>query len=323
MDDVYRTNALIKNQPTRYSFSPHLNHRATPEVEVAMPLWLDHFLKGDPALPETPRSELALKNADGIPSLRVTPAKHAWPVTRCEIYYSVDPDPRARFWRSAEITREGDTFTAKLPLHTLDLPLFAFANVHFTLPEPVSLAQLPGHGKPVSELCLSTLMHRVEPKELSGASIAITAKPTTLLDDFTHGLRDWYVLNAGNPTHQEMWTRKVTDPIYRGANGARLKLTLTMPKTNRITIVLQQNEWRGYRGQRATFVCEREVQSADAAQTLVLEAKDFISPDGALTSWEQIDQLGICAHYSRRGAAAKEVPLWNGPAVTFHHLEWI
>ena len=38
MDDVYRTNALIKDQPTRYAFSPHLNHRAIPEVEIAMPL---------------------------------------------------------------------------------------------------------------------------------------------------------------------------------------------------------------------------------------------------------------------------------------------
>ena len=96
-----------------------------------------------------------------------------------------------------------------------------------------------------------------------------------------------------------------------------------MPKTNRISIVLQQNEWRSYRGQRKTFACEREVPGADAAQTIELECKDFASPDGALTSWEQIDQLGICAHYSQRGAAAKEVPLWKGPAMHLGRLEWI
>jgi hypothetical protein len=56
MDDVYRTNALIPGQPTRYCWSPHLGHRLTPEVAVGMPLWLDQYLKDGPAVPETPRS---------------------------------------------------------------------------------------------------------------------------------------------------------------------------------------------------------------------------------------------------------------------------
>lgn len=323
MDDVYHTNALIPNQPTRYCFSPHLNHRLIPEVEVAMPLWFDHFLKGGPALPETPRSELVLKNADGVPSLRVTLQKHAWPAARCEIRYSVDPDPRARFWRSAEVVRDGDAFTAKLPLHALDLPLFAFANVFFTLPEPVSLKQLPGHNEPVREVCLSSLLRRVEAKQLSEAGVAATLQPTALIDDFAHGLRDWYQLNAGNLTHLETWTRKITDPVWRGPSGAKLKLTLQMPKTNRIAIVLQQNEWRNYRGPRRPFVCEREIQGSDADQIIVLGANDFVSPDGALTSWEQMDQLGICAHYSARGAAPNQPSLWNGPAPAFRRVEWI
>ena len=120
MDDVYRTNALIKNQPTRYCWSPHLNHRMIPEVAVAMPLWMDHYLKGGPALPETPRSELVLKNADNVPSMRVTPDAKTLPVARVEIYYSVDPDPRARFWRSAEVVKESEGCIAHLPIHTHD-----------------------------------------------------------------------------------------------------------------------------------------------------------------------------------------------------------
>lgn len=323
MDDVYRTNALIKNQPTRYCWSPHLNHRLIPEVEVGMPLWLDHFLKGGPALPETPPTELALRTADHIPQLRVAPVKHAWPAARCEVYYSVDPDPRARFWRSADVARDGDAFTARLPLHALDRPLFAFANVYFTLPEPISLKELPGHNEPVRELCLSSLLHRTEPAQLSEAGVAATAKPTTLIDDFNRGFRDWYQLNAGNLTHLETWTRKVTDPLYCGPSGARLKLTLKMPKANRMAIVLQQNEWRSYRGPKSTFICEREIPGTDAEQTIVFETKDFASPGGTLNSWDQIDQLGICAHYAPRGAAPKEVPLWNGAAMTLVRVEWV
>ena len=322
MDDVYRTNALIQNQPTRYCWSPHLNHRLIPEVAVAMPLWLDHYLKGGPALPETPRSELRLKSNDDVPMLRVRPDDQTLPIARVEIYYSVDPDPRARFWRSAEVVKEAEGYIAHLPLHTHDLPLFAFANVYHTLSRPVSLAAIPGSPKEVNEVCISSALHSHSAAEVKQANPKLSAKPSTLIDDFTHGLRDWYVLNAGNLTHQETWTRKVTDPMYRGPEGAKLKLTLKMPKTNKLTFAVRENEWRNYRGPRMTSICEREIQGSDVAQTIVLETKDFASEKGQLKSWSQIDQFGICAHNPDRGNAATPPPLWSGAAAEFVRLEW-
>ncbi len=284
MDDVYRTNALIPNQPTRYCWSPHLNHRLIPEVAVAMPLWFDHYLKGGPALPQTPTSELKLQTADHIPQLRVTPDKKSLPIARVDIYYSVDSDPRARFWRSAEVMREGDAFIAKLPLHTLDLPLFTFANVYYTLLKPKSLAQLRGESASIREVCISSLLHSADPLKLREAKVAATTTVSPVIDDFSHGLRDWYKLNAGNLTHQETWTRKITDPMYRSPDGAKLELTLKMPKTNHLTFVVRQNEWRNYRGQRATFTCERETQGSDAVQTIILAPTEFISDTGPLKS---------------------------------------
>lgn len=44
MDDVYRTDALIKSQPVRHAWSPHLEHRLSPEVSITLPLWFDHYL---------------------------------------------------------------------------------------------------------------------------------------------------------------------------------------------------------------------------------------------------------------------------------------
>ena len=322
MDDVYRTNALIPSQSTRYCWAPHLNHRLIPEVAVAMPLWFDHFLKGGPALPETPASELTLATADHIPLLRVTPDNKSLPVAHVEIYYSVDPDPRARFWRSANAEREGDAYVAKLPLHTLDLPLFAFANAIYTLPKPESLAQLPGEPRAVREVCISSLLHTAYPMDLSDARVVATAKVSALIDDFSHGLRDWYQLNAGNLTHQQSWTRKFTDPMYRGADGAKLKLTLIMPSANRLTFVLSENEWRSYRGPRKTFVCERSIPGSDTVQTAILEASDFSDDGGPLKSWAQIDQLGICAYNPERRDPAKSPPPWNGAAAKFLRLEW-
>jgi hypothetical protein len=325
MDDVYRTNSLIPGQPTRYSWAPHFNHRLTPEVAVALPLWLDQFLKGGPALPETPRSELVLQSPAGVPTLRVTPAKHPWPAARCDIYYSVDPDPRARFWRSADVARDGDSFLAQLPLHTLATPLFAFANIHFTLPEPVPMKLLPGNGEFVREVCLSSQLHSVTAAALRDAGVKPTVQPSALVDDFSRGLRDWFQLNAGNHAHLQTWTRKPTDPRWRGGAGAKLKLTFKLAQANSLAFVIHENEWRNYRGPRRTFVCERDLPGADAEQTLTLAPADFTSADGLLKSWADVDQFGICAYHAerpQRGQRPVRPAAWNGPGLQLVRLDW-
>ena len=324
MDDVYRTNGLIPNQSLRYSWTPHVNHRLSPEVAITMPLWFDQHLKGGPALPETPASKLVLQTAEHVPVLRVIPDSKSLRVARVEIYYSVDPDPRARFWRSADFTREGAAFVAKLPLHTLDLPLFAFANAYHTLSKPESLAAIPGNGKPVTELCLSSEFHTVTPAALKEAGVVASLKASPLIDDFAaaHGLRDWYPINEDHPPLVQHWTRKLTDPAWRGRDGAKLKLTLKMPTTNTLSFVVIENEWRSHRGPRKTFVCEREITGSDAEQTIILEAKDFVSDSGPLKSWDGVDQFAICRHFAERGTTATRKPSWTGPAPTFMRLEW-
>lgn len=322
MDDVYRTNALIPGQPLRYSWTPHFNHRLSPEVAVTMPLWLDHFLKGGPALPETPAASLELKTTDGVPRLRVH-TDNRWPAERCAIFYSVDPDPRARFWRSADVAREGDTFTAALPLESVERPLYAFANVYHAIPEPVSMKALPGNGDLVREVCLSSELRTATAAELTAAGGRARPVGGLLIDDFCHGWQDWYRLNVGNPVHWQNWTRKVTDPAWRGPDGAELAVTLTMPKTNRITVVLVENEWRSERGRRRTFTCTREVPGGTEPQTLSFTPADFVptdEKDGPLASWAQLDVLGLCGIFT--GERPARQPSWDGPLPEFHRVEW-
>lgn len=320
MDDVYRTNALIKNQPLRYGFSPHLNHRFIPEVAVTRPLWLDHFLKGGPALPETPKSEWQLKTSDGIPLIRVTPGKTSLPIARVDIYYSIDPDPRARFWRDAVAVKTGDVWEAKLPIMSLDEPLYAFANVYYTLPKAETLPNI----KSITEVCLSSQIHAAMSAELKAAGVRATDEKSLLIEDFARGWHDWYRLNEMNPQHWQSWTRKITDPKWRGPVGAKLALTLTLPETNTLTVVLSQNEWRSYRGKKATYVCRREVSGSTAPQTISLSLADFKTSDGlVLESWEQLDQLALCARFEESQTEKRPEPvLWKGEIPTFHRLEW-
>lgn len=322
MDDTYRTDALIRGQEVRHAWSPHFNHRLSPSVAVTMPLWLDHFLKDGPALPETPASELMLKTEDGIPKMRVTP-KGLLPVARCDIYYSTDPDPRARFWRSTEVERGNGTFSARLPLHALEAPLFAFANVYYTLPKAEVLHHLPGFDRPIAEVCLSTVLHHADTASMREAAVRVTDEGSTLLDDFSHGWRDWYQLNADNRDHWQHWTRKVTDPKWRGPAGAKLAVTLKIEQTNRIAIVVIENEWRGYRGRKKTFVCEKEITGSKEPQTLLLATTDFKDAEGesVLASWSQLDLLGLCAYFTPQGRPAS-VPRWAGAAPEFSRVEW-
>jgi len=144
-----------------------------------------------------------------------------------------------------------------------------------------------------------------------------------VVDDFAHGWRDWYRLNVGNPVHWQNWTRKVTDPAWRGPDGAALAIMLTMPKTNRITVVLVENEWRSERGPRRMFLCTREVPGGSAPQTLSFVPADFVptnEKDGPLTSWAQLDVLGICGFHPEERPARR--PAWDGPLPEFQRVEW-
>lgn len=324
MDDVYRTNALIPSQPTRFSWAPHLNHRLTAEVEVAMPLWFDQHLKGGPPLPETPASELLLETNNHIPQLRVKPDR-SWQIARCRVFYSVDPDPRARFWRSALVQTAGEEFVAELPLHSVERSLFAFASIDYRLPQPVSLQPLPGRREPAEELTISGLLTAATATALQQTRVAATLENTTLIDDFSRGLDDWYVLNRGNRSHQQIWTRKLTDPLYRGANGQRLQITLQVPETNTLTFVVHENEWRSYRGPRKTFVCDREIRGSSASQTVSLGCEDFQlngNPGESLQSWLDVDQFGVCSHFGERGQTAAPVRIWQGGDLQLLRAEW-
>jgi hypothetical protein len=144
-----------------------------------------------------------------------------------------------------------------------------------------------------------------------------------LIDNFANGWRDWYLLNAGNPVHWQHWTRKITDPAWRGPEGAALAITLSMPRTNTFTVVVVENEWRGERGRRRTFSCTREVPGSAEPQTLLLKPADFVPADdklGPLTSWAGLDLLGLCGFHADEKPARQ--PAWVGPLPEFERVEW-
>lgn len=317
MDDTYRTGELIPHKNVRYSFTPHMNHRFTPEFAVTRPLWFDQYLKADFKFPKTPESMLVLTADDHVPHLLVTPDS-SLPVAEVHIYYSVDPDPRARFWRSAEAKKSGDTWTAKLPILAVDQPLFAFANVNY----PLKKSESEPYARSTEKFAISSMLHTATPADLKHSAVKATDKTDTVIDDFTHGWRDWYLLSADNPHHWEFSTRKLTDPKWQGQTGQRLTLDVESEKPNELIVMLTENLFRSYRGKSQEFVAVVKLNGGMDTQTVSLAPGDFKTIDGeVLSSWRNIDLLSLRAYYEK-GEKLLGSKSWAGGQPMFRKLWW-
>ncbi|QDU29468.1 Acetyl xylan esterase (AXE1) [Anatilimnocola aggregata] len=317
MDDTYRTGELIPHKNVRYSFTPHMNHRFTPEFAVTRPLWFDEYLKGSFIFPKTPDSKLVLATDGHVPELQVTPDSSP-PVAEVHIYYSVDPDPQARFWRSAETKKSGDTWTAKLPILSVDQPLFAFANVAYSLKK----TEAEPFARPTEKFTISSMLHTFAPKDLQQANVKATDKPSPVIEDLSHGWQDWYLLEAGNPHHWEFSTRKLTDPKWQGQTGQRLALEVQAEKPNELVIVLTENFFRFYRGKSQEFVAVVKLNGGTDSQNVILAPGDFKTIDGeALSSWKNVDLLSLRAYYDKSGKLLGSKS-WAGGQPKFRKLWW-
>jgi len=184
------------------------------------------------------------------------------------------------------------------------------------------MSDLRGFSKPIEQVCISTLLHHATAENLKIDGCLATEEVSSIIDNFAYGLRDWYQLNPGNLTHQQTWTRKITDPLYRGSKNSQLKITFNLPQPNHIVVMLRENEWRSYRGPRKSYICHRDLQGDQSDQVILLNPSDFLSDSIPLATWEQIDQIGF-AHYDDSTADRKDVPAWKGDAFLLKRLEWI
>lgn len=320
MDDTYRTSELIPHAPVRFAFTPHMNHRFTPEFSVTRPLWFAQYLQGSFTFPRTPESRLNLATADHVPQLEVVPdATHE--ITEVQIYYSLDPDPRARFWRAAETRREPpNRWTAPLPITSVEQPLFAFANVVYAMKRQPSEPR----ARPTERFALSSLLHSVTPRAFTAARVTATDHPESLIDDFRHGWRDWYTLSADNPHHWEFSTRKLSDPKWQGQQNQQLALEVEAEQPNELIVVLTENFFRHYRGKQREYVAVVKLDGAGRSQTIRLAPRDFTSTDGEptpLTGWSQIDLLSLRAYHDK-GDKLVGSKSWSGKRPVFKKLWW-
>ena len=320
MDDTFRTAALIPHDEIRFSFSPHLNHRFTPEFAITRPLWIDQHLKGTYGLSESPNTDLILVMNE-TPSFLVQP-KNAGIISRVEVMYSIDPDPQARFWRTANtkvLEAKETSFLATLPLLSTDQHLFVFANVYYRLAKAESLMR----GQKVQEYAISSVMHTARSKELKRAGVLADDEKSNLIDNFSKGFQDWYTLNEANPHHWQYWTRKLNDPKWMGEDGEKLTIDVRVEKANRIVFAMNENFFRSYRGPSRLTYAVVEL-TAGEWQTVSLKPEDFKTLDGkeSLEHWRHVDEFGVRAFIDNGQGGFIGSQKWQGKQPELRHLRW-
>lgn len=294
MDWSYRTLALVPTE-VRQAFTPRYRHHIAAEQGLDLPLWMDAHLKDGEPFPRSPLAEVRLA-PDGIPRLVLRPDLSK-PVRRVDLFDAIENrNPKNRYWRSVDSRRDGETWTASLPVLDTKQPLFAFANVLYE-----------------SGVCLSSNLVAVVPDDLGAARA--TDAPTLVIDDFSHGVEGWVTRSpATDPLPPvpsllravkgpdglpgltvtraiPILTHKVGDPKWRGPEGASLRFRVFVRAPRTVRLVLHEKEFAPGWTQYA-----RELRwiPQDDWQSVHLKAEDFTTEKGErLKSWNRVNMLEL------------------------------
>ena len=303
------------------SFTPHMNHRFTVDNYAARVRWFDAHLKKNFIFPKMAKAQLNLETESGIPRYTVRPDLSVPnKLEQVSILYGYDRDPRARFWRSAEVSREGNVFAADCPVMDLGEPLFVFANITYETGDPMPMP--PGYDDN-SLITVSSEPQAAFPHQLKEAGVKVTGKRERLIEDFAEGWRDWSLVGVGHRAHWNFETHKVCDPAFFGPRSASLALEIELSNPNEtLAVIMETDQWRGYTGRKTRrYVALVELKKA-GLHSLDLPIENFTTEDGeVLESYDFVTSLILTPGQKER---PKEVTReWKGEVPVFQNIRWV
>ncbi len=325
VDDLQTALTEIRSKDWRATCSAHGNHQDLAEFEVATQLWFDQYLKGTFQFPATPTTRLELKTANAVPFFTVTPDASR-DIQAVDIYYTQQGrlvgtkagmfHTMNRFWHRAKATRNGATWTAELPVLSIDKPLWVYANVLYVLDQPVTGAGYY-YGKYTTQAFnLSSRMAIVSPDDLKAAGVRATAQPSRLIEAFDVGWeKEWFTYDASKWARS---THKVYDPQWQAPEGAQLAFSVRSAQANKLVVSLDGK------------VSEVSLLGNNQWQQVVLSLHDFRDDKaGVMKDWQGIKTLGLSAKETLKAkvdGAEKKLELgaeWRGQNPEFKDLRWV
>jgi len=325
INDLQKAVREISSKDWRVTCSPHHNHQDTAEYQVAGLLWFDQYLKGTFSFPQTPKSSLNLKSKNAIPFFTVTPDK-AEPIVSVDIYYTqqgqndgeknIHENTKNRFWHHAVAEREADTWTAYLPLSSTDKPLWVYANVVYSLDEPVTGAGYYYSLYTAEAFNLSSTMHIATPAQMKAAGVRATLKPSLVIETFEDDWeKEWFTYK---PEEWGRRTHKIYDDQWRAPASAKLAFEVRAENPNKLAVGIDE------------YAAEIQLNGRSKWQRIALSPDDFHNAAGdVLSGWKGIRELRLSARETlRKTVDGKSKTLqvgsdWQGAKPVFRNLRWI
>ena len=282
-DNVYKSASLIPHDNWLASHLMHYNHSLGSEQWILLKLWFDRYLKGDAVeFPQTvkPQFEIVKSKDQASAKFSVEPDR-IQDVAKLNIFYSHDPNARARFWIQATANKTGNQWSTELPVRK-NLPLYAFANITYKLAKP----SLSFSG--MTETYSITSDESVYlPKKVDESLLRSQAEHIPLFADFDqNGIRDWAATPQGGLSTYKFQDpkRKTPGPEYS------LRVTINVPR-KKLSFRFRASKGQfltGNAGTKGTYFVNRNPKIGDGQQ-IVLRPGDFVERNkGPMSDWSGI-----------------------------------
>lgn len=350
IDDLQTAVTEIRSREWRINCAPHHNHQDTAPFEVATQLWFDHYLQPRVPLPSKPPvgfdsskrgAPLPLKpegsfdiDPSGVARFIVIPDKSKF-LESVDVFYTrhgqMDGQKREmentknRHWHHAptQVVRDSLLWQAELPLYGIDEPLWAYANVRYRLPEPISATGYYHGSYTATNFVISSLMTMKTAEQLAkaGAKSTVTrpAELPLVIESFEDDWKqEWF---SYRPQNWPISTHKIYDALYAAPpsgpdDSVELQLTVKCAESNTLVVALDG------------FAAPIALAGGDEWQTVRLTPDAFGNAAGEpLASWQNCKELRL-GHLERlrgeRGKPAKVVGgPWAGAAPEFQAMSWV
>ena len=327
-DDLnYNWKVIPDPSLVHFSISPHLNHRHIAKSAFTRYRFFDVFLKGEGTFPKRPELSVNLKTANGIPIASVSP-HDVGQVQNVQIYYSINPHSLTRFWRRAATAKHRNNWVAHLPILSTDMPLFVMANVEY--PQPQKLIGSRHMGNSPDNFLVSTWETIIDPPALKTAGVRAIDRPDRIIQRSFDDWGDWYQVRWSNHQHAVAGTRKLTDPKWRGPDGATLSIDVKDPQGGYFLMAFDVNNWGAYPGlTKGGYYCVKALAKTEDWQTVTIKLSDLKPRSSGIPpypkSWQGITELQIVAGLHRIPGEEKTIlsgGTWPGKR-ELRNLQWI
>jgi len=322
VNDLPKAIREIATDHWRITTSPHHNHVDTPQHEVCGMLWFDQWLKRAFRFPQSPQTSLRLKTDDGVPALVVRPDTSR-AILAVEVFYTQQGSEGEdmanainRFWHYARPQPHGDAYLARLPLYSLDKPLWAYASVTYPLESPVTGAGYYYRAYTARKFVLSSPILIASPAELKAAGARPTLEPSLTIETFEGDWqKEWFTYQPENWARR---THKIYNPLWKAPPRAKLALDVRCEKPNKLVIGIDN------------YAAEVKLNGGQQWHTIVLSPADLHDAlDQPLREWSGIKELRFGPHDAIRTGRGPQSKLrrlggpWHGPPPEFRNLRWL